>query len=213
MSVPTVPPGAWGCKHFARSRRRAIAGSITRKSLVCSARANPSRLVKAALYTGCRYGELCRAAVSDYDPTRNTLRVPVTKTGRGRDVFLNDEAANFFASIIAGRPGTDRLLTRSDAGGANSAPWGASHQARRIRDACERGGVSPPISFHGLRHTYASLAVEAGMTLIALARNLGHTDTRMVERHYGHLSDRYLHEQVRRFAPMLGPNPDDAPGH
>jgi hypothetical protein len=32
---------------------------------------------------------------------------------------------------------------------------------------------------------------------------LGHADTRMVERHYGHLSDRYVRDEVNRFAPAL----------
>jgi hypothetical protein len=37
-----------------------------------------------------------------------------------------------------------------------------------------------PINFHGLR----SLAVMNGMHLMVVARNLGHVDTRMVEKHY-----------------------------
>ncbi len=162
------------------------------------------RLVQAALYTGCRYGELCRAIVSDFSPARKTLSVPISKTGRSRDVFLNDEAAEFFARLIAHKQPGDRLLLRNDAARGSAEPWGISHQARRIALACKRAGIHPPISFHGLRHTHASLAVESGMTLIALARNLGHADTRMVERHYGHLSDRYLRDQVRRFAPKFG---------
>jgi integrase len=72
-----------------------------------------------------------------------------------------------------------------------------------MAQACTSAGIEPPISFHGLRHSYASLAVQAGMPLLVLARNLGHADTRMVERHYGHLSDRYLREEVNRFAPAL----------
>ena len=42
------------------------------------------------------------------------------------------------------------------------------------------------------------------MALIALARNRGHADTRMVEKHYGHLSDQYMRDQVARFAPTFG---------
>ena len=42
------------------------------------------------------------------------------------------------------------------------------------------------------------------MALIALARNLGHADTRMVEKHYGHLSDQYMRDQIANFAPTFG---------
>jgi integrase len=161
------------------------------------------QLVRAAVYTGCRYGELCRAIVADYDAAQRALRIPLTKTGRGRDVFLNDEGAQFFASLTTGRPARERLLLRADAARGMANPWGPSHQARRMAQACTSTGIDPPISFHGLRHSYASLAVQSGMPLLVLARNLGHADTRMVERHYGHLSDRYLRKAVSRFAPAL----------
>jgi hypothetical protein len=53
------------------------------------------------------------------------------------------------------------------------------------------------------RMAFVRGAVQAGMPLLVLARNLGHADTRMVERHYGHLSDRYVRDEVNRFAPAL----------
>ena len=36
--------------------------------------------------------------------------------------------------------------------------------------AVERAKIAPPISFHGLRHTYASLAVMDGVPLHVLSR-------------------------------------------
>jgi integrase len=57
--------------------------------------------------------------------------------------------------------------------------------------------VTPAISFHTLRHTYASLMVMDGVPLIVVARNLGHSDTRMVEKHYGHLTSSYIREAIR----------------
>ena len=82
---------------------------------------------------------------------------------------------------------------------------------RPIARACRQARIRPTISFHVLRHTYASLAVQSGMALLALARNLGHADTRMVERHYGHLSNSYLREQVRRHILALGSAPSSEP--
>ena len=43
-----------------------------------------------------------------------------------------------------------------------------------------------------------------GMPLMVVARNLGHADTRMVERHYGHLAPSYVAEFVRKHAPKFG---------
>jgi integrase len=55
-----------------------------------------------------------------------------------------------------------------------------------------------------MRHTWASLAVMNGAPLMVLARNLGHSDTRMVERHYGHLAPSYVADAIRAAAPRFG---------
>jgi integrase len=62
----------------------------------------------------------------------------------------------------------------------------------------------PPLNFHALRHTWASLSVMGGMPLMVVAKNLGHADTRMVERHYGHLAPSYVAEAVRKHPPKFG---------
>ncbi len=54
----------------------------------------------------------------------------------------------------------------------------------------------------GLRHTWASLAVMNGVPLLVVARNLGHSDTRMVEKHYGHLATSYVREAIRAAKPL-----------
>ena len=77
-----------------------------------------------------------------------------------------------------------------------------------MRDACERAKITPPINFHGLRHTWASLATMNAMPLMVVARNLGHVDTRMVEKHYGHLAPSYVADAVRAGAPKFGFKPD-----
>jgi hypothetical protein len=40
--------------------------------------------------------------------------------------------------------------------------------------------------------------------LLVVANNLGHSDTRMIEKHYGHLSDTYKDEAIRVGAPRFG---------
>ena len=67
-----------------------------------------------------------------------------------------------------------------------------------MRAACVAAGISPPVGIHQMRHTWASLSVMNGVPLLVVAANLGHSDTGMVEKHYGHLSDDYKDEAVRR---------------
>ena len=42
------------------------------------------------------------------------------------------------------------------------------------------------------------------MPLMVVARNMGHTDTRMVEKHYGHLAPDYVADAIRAGAPKFG---------
>jgi integrase len=58
------------------------------------------------------------------------------------------------------------------------------------------------VSFHTLRHTYASLMVMDAVLLMVVARNLGHADTRMVEKHYGHLAPSYVRAAIRAAKPL-----------
>jgi integrase len=156
-------------------------------------------LVQAALQTGCRYGELIRLEVADFNPDGGTIAVRKSKTGKARHVVLTPEGTDFFASVCAGRGGHELMFRRTDGG-----PWRRSAQNLPMREAVTRANITPPISFHVLRHTWASLAVMAAMPLMVVARNLGHSDTRMVERHYGHLEAGFITEAVRAHAPRFG---------
>ena len=138
-------------------------------------------LVWGALETGARYGELCRMVAGDFNPDAGTVHVLKSKSGREPHIVLTEEGAAFFRDLTAGRPKDGFIFMR-----ASGEQWLAVHQKRRMIDACKNGSITPRISFHGLRHTWASHAVMAGVPLMVVARNLGHTSTKMVEKHYGH---------------------------
>jgi len=65
-------------------------------------------------------------------------------------------------------------------------------------------GIDPPASFHILRHTYATHLLQAGAPLPVIAANLGHSDTRMTERHYAHLVPSHVPQVIRATMPKLG---------
>ena len=76
-----------------------------------------------------------------------------------------------------------------------------------MRDACKRAKISPPISLHGMRHTYSSRLIMNGVPLIVVAKNLGHSDTIMIEKHYGHLAPSFVVDAIRAGAPIFGISP------
>ena len=144
-------------------------------------------LVTGALLTGCRYGELASLTVDDFNPDAGTARVRQAKSGKPRHVVLTDEGRQFFAALAAGKPGSARLFVRR-----NGKAWGKSEQQRPLVAACAAARIDPPANFHALRHTYASRLAMRGVPLAVIAAQLGHADTRMVEKHYGHLSSGYV---------------------
>ena len=160
-------------------------------------------LVQAALQTGARYGELARLTAADFNSDVGTISIALSKSGKSRHVVLTDEGVQFFRRLCADRPG-DEIMLRKASGSA----WEFAHQIRPMEETVARAKITPSISFHGLRHTWASHAVMNGMPLMVVARNLGHADTRMVEKHYGHLAPSYVAEAVRKSAPRFGLRPE-----
>lgn len=162
-------------------------------------------LVQAALTTGARYGELIALNVEDFNPDSGTLLIRASKSGRSRHVVLAEEDIALFAALSAGRPTGTPMLPKS-----NGERWKAAHQLRPIAEASLGARIQLTVNFHCLRHTYASLAIMNGCPLMVVAKNLGHADTRMVERHYGHLAPSFVADAIRAAAPQFGIKVDRA---
>ncbi len=148
-------------------------------------------LAMAALYCGASYGELTRLTREHYFAEAGVLMIERAKTGVTAQIPLAGEATEFFAQIVA-RRGPGELLFQREPGRG----WRTNEQQRPFRAAMERAGLTGG-SFHGLRHTFASHAVMRGWSLSVVARVLGHTSTRMVERHYGHLAPSHVMQIVQ----------------
>ncbi len=159
-------------------------------------------LVKAALVTGCRYSELARFTADDLNPDAGAIRVRTSKSDKPRHVYLTDEGQTFFAALARRRKPREILLKRPD-----GKAWRSSDQQRPLERACKAARLEP-LTFHELRHTYASRLVMNGAPLPVVARQLGHSDTRMVEKHYGHMAPSYVADTVRAAFGPLGFAPD-----
>lgn len=174
-------------------------------------------LARAALMSGARYSELARLEVVDFNPDSGTIAIRKSKSGKARHVVLTDEGAAFFKEHCAGRAGSELMFThfivprKTDQNTEAKKPirsrWKAAEQNRPMREANKRAKLKPPITIHGLRHTWASHAVMNGVPLMIVARNLGHKDTRMVEKHYGHLAPSFVVDAIRAGAPKFGFKP------
>jgi integrase len=156
-------------------------------------------LVRGALLTGCRYSELTGMHVADFNADAGIITVRESKAGKPRHVVLTDEGQRLFASLTAGKVGSDPIFTRHDGG-----LWGKSHQLRPMLAACGRAKIKPAVWFHVLRHTHGSTLAMRGVPMGVIAEQLGHADTRMTEKHYAHLAPSYVADTIRGRFPTLG---------
>jgi integrase len=161
------------------------------KLLVAACSAHFRKLVMAALLTGCRYGELCRLTCEDFNPDSKTLLVGESKSGKSRHIALPKQGSQFFDTETKGRASSANIFVRP-----NGSCWSNSDQQRPMQDAVKAAHL-PAITFHGLRHTYASRLAMKAVPLAVIAKQLGHSDTRMVEKHYGHLAPNYVADTIR----------------
>ncbi len=156
-------------------------------------------MVRAALVTGCRYGELAAARLQDLNLSAGHLHIPVTKAHKARAVTLTEEGKELFKRLALGKVASDRLLLRAD-----GSAWGKSYQQRPLTEACKNGKIKLSITFHGLRHTHASRLAMAGTPMSVIAAQLGNSEA-ICAKHYAHLSPGYVSDTIRanfaRFEP------------
>ena len=134
-------------------------------------------LVKGALLTGARYGELITATVADLDVREGTLHLD-GKTGK-RDCYLSDEGLSHYKELSKDKLPTALLHIRDDGD-----PYKRSHQFRPMKEAVKLAKLPKETTFYALRHTHISRALLAGVNIQVVAENCG-TSVRMIEKHYG----------------------------
>ena len=164
-------------------------------------------LVRAALFSGCRYGELARLLISDFDSGVGTLFVSHSKSGKPRQVYLDPEAIQFFAAVCDKRRRNDFIL----ADGGNR--WKKDRAKGMIEAACKAAEIEP-LTFHELRHSAASRWARQGLSLAEIAQQLGYADIRMTQR-YAHLCQQTLANKIRQMPAMgiyeIMPQPEPRP--
>ncbi len=69
----------------------------------------------------------------------------------------------------------------------HSEPMDAAKFGHYVRMARKRAGLPGTISFHDLRHFYASVLINAGCSVKQVQLSLGHKSARMTLDVYGHL--------------------------
>lgn len=162
------------------------------RRLIAASDEDLAQLIRAALLTGCRITELTKMRVADFLEDKHAVFIAHPKGRRTRYVFLPPDGITFFRALVAGRSGSDFMFRK-----ANGRIWGSEYKTyfQRARTAAD---LPDGLTFHGLRHTYASQLVQSGASLIAVADQLGHANTQTVSATYGHLAGFHRRDEVAR---------------
>jgi integrase len=188
---------AWqGLKKFekaGKARVRWLQGDEAQRLINASAPDFRS-IVQGALLIGARWSELRGIRVRDFDPA-GTVHIVDTFKHTARHVPLNKDGVALLTNLTTGRAPDDYVFTRAD-----GEPWALRDQHRAMADACAAAKLEP-VTFHELRHTYASVLVKAGVPLAYVAKATGHRDTRMLEEHYAHLAPSHVADTIRENLP------------
>jgi site-specific recombinase XerD len=161
------------------------------RALLAAARADGPRshaLVSLLLFTGIRLSEALTASTTDYghDSGHRTLSIR-RKGGKDGKVAVPApavEALNAYLGttgreLVAGTAGAGLPLFKT----ASGKRWASSEAFRTVQRLARVAGVEGRISPHSLRHTFATLALDAGTALHDLQDSMGHADPRTTRRY------------------------------
>lgn len=181
-------------------------------------------LYHVAAATGMRRGELLglRWRDVDFDGARLSVRQQFTRQGNGvgfgppksrksiRTIDVDEETISLLreqqerqlfdrrAQGPAYREDLDLIFCR---------PGGSPHDPNVIGRRFERKvralGSVPVIGLHGLRHTHATLMLEAGVDVKTVSERLGHDSAQTTLELYGHVTPRMRSNAAARFGSLL----------
>ena len=218
----------YGMKPLARADsvvREAWSADEVHRFLKVAAEDRLGAIWRLALATGLRRCELLGLTWDDISETTATVRRqvllpgpcirPTTKSRRERTVRFDEQTAAGLRSWKA-QQAEERLAFgpayRTMGGLHVEAAWVVTEPngfvvhpdtlLRRWRALMKKAGVRP-IPLHGARHSYATLALEAGVGLDIVSRQLGHASIAITADTHGHPDDKALEEAAERVARMI----------
>lgn len=149
-------------------------------------------VIRLLLLTGARVSEILTLRWDYVQPPR--LHLPDSKTGP-KFIYLGANAI----AVLEAIPRSDDCRWIFPAGRGEGPLSTIYHQWDKIR----RAAAIPDVRLHDLRHSFASVAINAGVSLMLIGRLLGHALPETTAR-YAHLEDRSVGDAATRVSHSLG---------
>jgi integrase len=182
---------------------------------LCEAASKPvERILRFLRWTGRRLSEAAGARWCDFDLDRGLWQIEQhktrKKTGRPQMVVLVPEATDMLRGMLKARG-----VPADDAGfvflNSRGRPWNRSQLGKRVRELKEKLGIAHEATTHGLRHMWATAAINSGAPIKIVAEQLGHSSVRTTERVYYHQTEQTIEAQ-REAAALAMPRKEEQNG-
>jgi Site-specific recombinase XerD len=151
------------------------------RRLLATAQADSPRsaaIAHLALVAGLRCAEIRTAAVADLGSERGHRTLTVTRKGGGRQKVALPPATAGVVDLVVGDRTTGPIVVTS-----TGRPMAASEIYRTVVRLARQAGITARITPHSLRHTCATMALDAGASLRDVQDLLGHRDPRTTRRY------------------------------
>ena len=148
---------------------------------------------KAILFTaysaGLRVSEVVGLRIKDIDSDRMQIKIESAKGKKDRYVGLSPVLLDMLRSYYKKtRPAPKTYLFEGEAGGEKYSSRSAQKVFQRAK---EKAGIKKDVSFHSLRHSFATHLLEKGIDIRYIKDILGHFSILTTER-YVHVSKKSL---------------------
>jgi integrase len=162
-----------------------------------------ARIVKIAILTGLRRGEILNLRWDDYDAENGTVNIQSSpgyrvKGGKMRKIPLQAEGIALLSEIPQGNK-DDKIFTRED--GSDPAEDAVTKKFKR---AVKAAGLSDDLHFHSLRHTFGTKAANSGVSANVLKAIMGHSNIKTTEGYMGRDEDA-MRAQIQKVALPVQP--------
>lgn len=183
---------------------------LNRKEIgqLLDAAVDPYRLpIATAIFSGLRIGELLGLTWEDIDFKSGLIKVRFQATRPGerarlktpaarRDVILMPELGSDLRKhrLASSWAGPQDIVFASKTG---TSPDQRNVANRGLKIACREAGLEG-VSFHVLRHTFASILIAQGHDVVFVSRQLGHANAAITLKVYAHWFDAARHAETAR---------------
>lgn len=146
-------------------------------------------IVFTAYSAGLRVSEVVNLKQKDIDSSRMTIYIEQAKGKKDRYVNLSPVLLDILRNYLKQQDPRPKVYLFE--GQIKGTPYSTRSAQQIFIDAKKRAGIPKHVTFHGLRHSFATHLLEKGIDIKYIKDLLGHFDIRTTER-YVHVARKQL---------------------